>query len=166
MIGFVPQLLLQPQYILPGGYLELKRVNGVPFVVPAFKVTLVNITERKYILNTSLHESTKTPFRQSLAATHRTHIITISLIVVVHVAVIKVYVQRVACIIGIRSSRPIITANITFLSTQFTAPFTRDPAATEAFFQGYHRLTSHAFRHLKKRRGPDRRPVTYAHSRF
>ena len=43
-----------------------------------------------------------------LAAAHRTHIVRVRLIVVVHVAIVEIDVPRVAGVVGVGSARPIV----------------------------------------------------------
>ena len=121
MVTLCLELFLQLQYIFFGVYLELKRVYGISFVLPALKIAPVDIAEREYIL---LH-------LLPLASPHRAHIVAIVLIVVVHVAVVESHVQRVAGIVGIRSRRPIVAAD-NILSIQFMALHRRASPAAEA----------------------------------
>ena len=44
----------------------------------------------------------------TLAAANRTHVVRVSLIVVVHVAIVEVDVPRVSRIVGVRSTGPVV----------------------------------------------------------
>ena len=55
-----------------------------------------------------------------LAAAHRTHIVRVSLIVVVHVTIVEIHVPRVAGIVGVGSAGPIVVG----LGVQKKCPLT------------------------------------------
>ena len=55
-----------------------------------------------------------------LAAAHRTHIVRVSLIVVVHVTIVEIHVPRVTGIVGVGSAGPIVVG----LGVQKKCPLT------------------------------------------